>query len=528
MNEVLVKFNPYIPELEVYINERSLSKFSSIAAFKNMPFIEWCGFLLQELYREVNDTYNLVFEGTEFESEILSVFAEKDKHCESFQSREPQLNQSIYERFSQLENLGCDINGEVYINLISNDEALADGMFEILEESELFTMQSDDEMVCDECAGVTMYIKKNIFDYELDINRDADIHVLILDSYPSDEILDELYNADENVFVFCVGTDACFAEKVDKAYIYNVDADNLPEYLMKIVSGAKLSGVFSDAAYSFLKEADNGSAILTEQEKADLEQICLTQPKYKAFIPPKMYKSRSAEIEIIEIPSINDNEYIIKSDDLSVIEVNENSITAVGSGSCIITAYKKGYPEIIIEQEVIVSDAVLIENITLFPKYKDMGVDSSANIEMSFEPSNAQNAHEIEWLSDNEEIATVDNSGCVYAKSCGGCNIIVKAGTITATMQIEVMPSIEDIICQSSYVEVAVGESAEWKYTLEPENCFERDLIKVWSSDENIAYYRGGRIFGKAPGTANISVYTPDCKIKKNCRVTVSKKGLFR
>lgn len=528
MNEVLVKFNPYIPELEVYINNKRLSKFSSIETFKNMPFVDWCGYLFQELYREVNDSYNLFFEGTEFESEILEVFAEKDNHCKSFNTREPQLNQSVYERLAQLANLGCNIDAEIFIDLLSNDEALANGMFEILEESELFVAQSNDVMVCDECSGIIIYIKKNIFDYEMEISKGSDLHVMILDSYPSDELLDELYDIDENVYIFCVGNDAHFIEKVDNVYIYTVDADNLSEYLMKILSGAKLSGLLSDSAYSFLKENYNELNILTEQEKTLLEQICLTRPRYKVSVPLTMYKSRNAYIEIIETPSINENEYIIKSDNPSVIEVNKKTITAIDSGSCHISIFKNGFPEIIFEQKVTVSDAVLIENIALFPKYKELGVNSTANIKISFEPSNAQNIHELEWLSDDETIATVDNTGWIQAKSCGNCNIIVKAGTVSETMQIRVLPSIEDIICKSSCVEVVSGESVDWKYTLNPENCFERDLIKICSSDENIAYYRGGRIFGKSPGTANISIYTSDCKIKKNCRVTVTKKRLFR
>lgn len=528
MNEVLVEFNPYIPELEVYINNKRLSKFSSIETFKNMPFVDWCGYLFQELYREVNDAYDLIFEGTEFESEILEVFAKKDSHCKSFKTREPQLNQSIYERLTLLDNLGCDIDAEIFIDLLSNYKSLANGMFEILQESELFVAQSNDEMICDECAGITIYIKKNIIDYELEVIKGSDLHIIILDSYPSDELLDEINDIDENVYIFCVGTDAHFIEKVNKVYIYSIDSDNLSEYLMKVLSGVKLSGLLADSAYAFTEKNNSDISILTEQEKMLLEQICLTRPKYKVSMPLTMYKSRSADIEVIEIPSINDNEYIIKSDNPSVIDINQKTITAMSSGTSHISIFKNGSPEIIFEQEIIVSDAALIESITLFPKYKELGVDSSANIEICFEPSNAQNSHELEWLSDNKAIATIDNTGCIQAKSCGNCNIIVKAGTVSETMQIRVMPSIEDIICKSSYVEIVSGESVEWKYALNPEDCFERDLIKVCSSDENIAYYRGGRIFGKSPGLANISVYTPDCRIKKNCRVTVTKKRLFR
>jgi uncharacterized protein YjdB len=143
-------------------------------------------------------------------------------------------------------------------------------------------------------------------------------------------------------------------------------------------------------------------------------------------------------------------------------------------------------------------------------------------------PPNAANVHELSWEVSNSSVASVNSQGMIEGINCGVCEITVSTNEASASAYVEVQPSIKDIVCTSSYVELNVSDQREWKFEVIPENCYERDLIKIHCSDNTIATYRGGYIIGKSPGNTNITIYTPDNKISRNCRITVKRGSLFR
>ena len=85
----------------------------------------------------------------------------------------------------------------------------------------------------------------------------------------------------------------------------------------------------------------------------------------------------------------------------------------------------------------------------------------------------------------------------------------------------------EDIICQSSYVEVEAGGRAEWSFQTVPENAYGAELLNVVSSDTSIAEYRGGCIVGKGVGECRLYISDTEGAINREIKVSVRRGRRF-
>ena len=90
-------------------------------------------------------------------------------------------------------------------------------------------------------------------------------------------------------------------------------------------------------------------------------------------------------------------------------------------------------------------------------------------------------------------------------------------------VSVQVQPAITDITCPCSRLEVRAGEQAEWRYSVVPEHAYGADTLKIFSSDKNVAEYRGGYVIGKHAGECRICIRTADGSVSRELRVAVRK-----
>ena len=112
----------------------------------------------------------------------------------------------------------------------------------------------------------------------------------------------------------------------------------------------------------------------------------------------------------------------------------------------------------------------------------------------------------IEWLSEDPEIATVDEDGLVTAENVGKVVITAKTIKTEAKCEVEVIPlEVEKVsISPESAKDIAVGETISFTAEISPEDA--DDLTIVWSiEDEAIASIdEDGLLTAIAPGTTYI------------------------
>ncbi|MDD2299136.1 MAG: Ig-like domain-containing protein [Fermentimonas sp.] len=526
MNQVTLTYNPYLPELRITINGRKLSDYSALMEYRHVWFTEWCEIFFLEIMKEVNDAYSLTFVGGEFESEIMEKLAANDRNCVSFTYSEPVINMSVYERMAELERLDEERSDLELLSvaLWDQNQTLVDAMFEILDEAEVFTFDSSEEMVCEDCSLVRIILGK-VNDLT-DLAGAFDVGIALAETYPNDDLMYQLKTLGRDCFVFVIGAATEFINKEDNVFLYTVDVDNITDCLMKVIAGKGICRILSEQAYGIQKRFEHRDSLISETEEKQLASLCQIEPFYKISVPSSMYKGRTQTIEILEIPFIGSAEYTFETSDKGIVSFSNMDMKAISEGKTLVSVYRVGNPEPIKVFLIEVCDQTLIQEIRIFPKTKYLAVGMQEALEVSFVPTNAVNIDEIKWLTSDDGVAKVDG-GNIVGLGCGKCKITASTDETKTEVDVIVQPHISDIICPTSYIELPSGEQKEWKYKVEPEDCYEKDLIKVWCSDETIATYRSGYIIGKRPGTTNISICAPNNEMEKKCQVVVKKRKLF-
>ena len=148
----------------------------------------------------------------------------------------------------------------------------------------------------------------------------------------------------------------------------------------------------------------------------------------------------SETLTAIVVPSNASNPAVAwENNNESIATVDQTGkVTAVSPGSCIITATAVDGSGVKAECQVTVIQLVI--GITLSQTSLTLTTGGSGTLTASVEPSNASN-RAVTWESNDESIATVDQTGKVTAVSAGSCTITVTADDgsgVTAECQVTV------------------------------------------------------------------------------------------
>ena len=111
----------------------------------------------------------------------------------------------------------------------------------------------------------------------------------------------------------------------------------------------------------------------------------------------------------------------------------------------------------------------------------------------------------VEFISSNENVATVDSNGVVTALSAGTVTITVNIGGKSQDIILTVVVETESITVKDSEVTLNVGETADIEVTVLPVEA--TDIITYASSDDSVATVdSNGKITAMGEGTATITV----------------------
>lgn len=142
------------------------------------------------------------------------------------------------------------------------------------------------------------------------------------------------------------------------------------------------------------------------------------------------------------------------------------------------------------------------------------GGTSTNNIQLKATVKGANKA--VVWTSDNEKVATVDNTGKVTSVSAGSAVITAKANGMTASCVITVLDS--DITLNMDTMLLSTkGNGSSIK--LVPTITGSKKTVKWTTSDKTIATVSGGKVTGKKTGTAVITAEANG--VTATCEVTV-------
>lgn len=211
------------------------------------------------------------------------------------------------------------------------------------------------------------------------------------------------------------------------------------------------------------------------------------------------------------------------SSDPSVVMVDEHgNLVAVNAGTAEVALSSENgkiYDSGIITVVVTPTGISMPDTVTL-----SMGTNINASVEATVVPEDATDVV-IEYVSSDEAIATVDNTGYITAVAAGEADItasVVDTG-LAATCHVIVTPAIESLDISKSSMTMKPGATNTLSVTVSPEDANISGM--TWtSSDEAVATVdQEGNVTAVADGTATITATIGETTA--SCDVTVSNKA---
>lgn len=211
------------------------------------------------------------------------------------------------------------------------------------------------------------------------------------------------------------------------------------------------------------------------------------------------------------------------SSDPSVVMVDEHgNLVAVNAGTAEVALSSENgkiYDSGIITVVVTPTGISMPDTVTL-----SMGTNINASVEATVVPEDATDVV-IEYVSSDEAIATVDNTGYITAVAAGEADItasVVDTG-LAATCHVIVTPAIESLDISKSSMTMKPGATNTLSVTVSPEDANISGM--TWtSSDEAVATVdQEGDVTAVADGTATITATIGETTV--TCDVTVNSKS---
>jgi hypothetical protein len=166
---------------------------------------------------------------------------------------------------------------------------------------------------------------------------------------------------------------------------------------------------------------------------------------------------------------------------------------------------------------------VPVTGVSLDASSFSLAVGGSRQLNAAIEPSNATNQN-MTWSSDNDTVATVDQSGNVLAISGGSTTIRVQTedGGFEAGAEIEAVVPVTGVSLDINTLSLAVSDTDQLVATVAPGDATNQDVS--WASDDTdvVTVDQDGNIEAVAAGTATITVTTGDGGFTDTCVISVS------
>jgi len=214
--------------------------------------------------------------------------------------------------------------------------------------------------------------------------------------------------------------------------------------------------------------------------------------------------------------------FVYESTNEAIIKVNDTGlVTPVGTGTADVYVYSadravKNY----VTFNVI--DHIALEEFSFETDQLIIAKGETSRVKCVFTPTDTTRK-KVTYSSDNENVATVDETGNVTAVGKGTANITAKCDGLTDTLSVEVYVKITSVDIADSILIASLSEKNLPLPDISFDEGAEPELI--WrSTDENVAIVSNGKIELLEYGTTTLVVTDKVTGISDECTVLVSEK----
>jgi len=219
---------------------------------------------------------------------------------------------------------------------------------------------------------------------------------------------------------------------------------------------------------------------------------------------------------IIQPENATDKFYEIHSDDESVLQVQGRLMIAIDVGTAKLTATASNG---VIGTVTVTVLPPALESLSFIDDEITLSIGDTLTLVPNITPSDAQLEEEIEYSSDNENVATVTELGMVTAVGAGSATITAKAGEVNAEFRVTVIVPVRYINIIMNRRVYSVGNQAEFTIQVDPPNATNAE-VRVEYSGASVTPTGDTTFICNAPGEVSLT-FTAENSTSTSITITV-------
>lgn len=445
MNTLKIKLNPYKEVNIVSLDEKALSPYSELNNYMKEPFLKWADKLLSAAEREINDDYELVVVGEQFETLFIKDMQNDYDACQSYTNEPYQISNTVDERFDLIKQLAIKYGIQVMVNEFR------------------LPVYSDVDL----SASETMVNKVNLSEATLVVSDNAELESQLV--------------ANNGPVIFVLLSDHSKVTSLgEMKYRWEIESNRLNEVVGIIIDRFVKIPIILDVAQKLKglpsKLSEDDSQMLSMATEIDM------------FISigdiPELEVGGSYDLVIKTVPASDNIPSIrIESSNNSIIAVDGFTINAVAPGNAYIDIYKSDELMPFARKEIKTTQHNLVKEIRLSLPSAVMAIGQTQKIGITLIPSDGDDISELKWNTSNGSVIQVDNNGEIKSLNSGSATITASTSKVTQEVEIEVLPNIQGISLSAERFELYVGQTLPVEVTVVPNNAYDKSY--AWKSSDN-------------------------------------------
>lgn len=165
-------------------------------------------------------------------------------------------------------------------------------------------------------------------------------------------------------------------------------------------------------------------------------------------------------------------------------------------------------------------ESEVVHTIELSAEKEYLSAKDEEELQLSVLLDGAETAENIEYVSSNEDVVTVEN-GIVKAVGVGDATITAKYEGAEDSIEVKGIVPIETIKFTSTSSSIRVGNELQLKLQVSPSDASIDTLIYSSSDDETATVNKNGIVTGKTKGKVVITVHDTYTGEEKSVRLTI-------
>lgn len=504
MKKVDIVYNPYRVTASISVDDQPVGINGLLANYQTIEFANWGERFFEDIKNRVNDDYSLVFRAPASECSIMERIVREHESCKGIKTTSPAISDTSLERLEALSEISSHVNVkrvkvsfEVYSDL--SDEEI-DGFFSVCMPEYGFIEWNMEKRGLSEFKGAS----------------DIPFFVICSDSRKAARF--KYYESDA-IGCVMVLTDHTDLQRRNDCFVESVSSNEeltarISEYFDILI----LEDIIRKAARSIdIDQSDEYHDVVFLLDK--------TEPTPVINLPEAVELGVDYNIQYSMLPEDAKLEACrIETSDPRVIAVKDLCLSPLAIGKAMIRVYSNNDPSPIASAYVNVEKRNRIKQID-FDIPRAMRVGDTYDIDVSYEPINADNAHEIVFMSSDKSVATVGADGTLHGVGKGVSVITALVGKVSKTKEIAILPRLKKLLWDVPNTEFFENSAVTIELIKEPEDAV-LDEVEISISPSSAGVYdeKSGLLQLNHPGQLTLTAKTRDGRVSNSAQINVKQR----